>query len=215
VGEDLPLVEDAQARVAVAGHEVAFDAARNLWTCDLELDLGDAYTPFVRLALARFQPSSVFGAHLSAVATAQIAQVTPERTVTLVAASDDPLLLSLAVSGPAHGPAWQTGGVPFPYGSEIEVYVEERLDTLPDPDLGWSRTSAATVTLDHGPPPLGFFLRWSGRVRLPKDHTSGRHRVVLVERERLADDGPPFWASHIRARQQTTTRIVFAENFIV
>lgn len=215
VGEDLPLLEAPQERVSVAGHEVEFDPARNLWTCDLELDLGDAYTPFIRLALARYQPSSVAGAHLSAVATAQIAQVTPERTVTLVAASDDPLWLSVAVSGPAHGPAWQTGGLPFPYGSEVEVYVEERVDEVPDADLGWRRAPSATVTLDGGPPPLGSFVRWSGRVRLPRDHTEGRHRVVVVERERLADDRPPYWASHLHPGRPTIARVVFAETFVV
>ena len=79
VGEDLPLLEDPAQRVSVVGHEVEFDAERDLWICDVELDLGEAYTPFVRLALARYQPSSIAGAHLSAVTTAQIVQVTPER----------------------------------------------------------------------------------------------------------------------------------------
>jgi hypothetical protein len=40
---------------------VEFDAERDLWTCDVELDLCEAYTPFVRLALARYQPSSIAG----------------------------------------------------------------------------------------------------------------------------------------------------------
>ena len=61
VGEDLPLLEDPAQRVSVVGHEVEFDAERGLWTCDVELDLGEAYTPFVRLALARYQPSSIAG----------------------------------------------------------------------------------------------------------------------------------------------------------
>ena len=143
VGEDLPLLEDPAQRVSVVGHEVEFDAARDLWTCDVELDLGEAYTPFVRLALARYQPSSIAGAHLSAVTTAQIVQVTPERTISPTAASDDPLLLSLAVTGPAHGAAWQTGGVPFPYGSDVEVSVEERDDAIADPDIGWRRVRPA------------------------------------------------------------------------
>jgi hypothetical protein len=214
VGEDLPLLEDPAQRVSVVGHEVEFDAARDLWTCDVELDLGEAYTPFVRLALARYQPSSIAGAHLSAVTTAQIVQVTPERTVSLTAASDDPLLLSLAVTGPAHGAAWQTGGVPFPYGSDVEVSVEERDDAIADPDIGWRRVDQPAV-LDHGPPTRGALVRYSGRVRLPDGHVPGRHRVVVVERERLAADPEPFWAPAGAAARPTSTRVVFAETFVI
>ena len=31
---------------------------RKLWYCDLDLDTAEAYYPFIRLALARFQPNS-------------------------------------------------------------------------------------------------------------------------------------------------------------
>jgi hypothetical protein len=213
VGEGLPLREAPTNHVTVVGHDVEFDPARNLWTCDLELDLGDAYTPFVRLALVRYQPSSLTGAHLSSVAVAQIVQVAPERVVTVVAASDEPRSLSLVVTGALHGAAWQAGALPFPYGSEVEVYVEERVDALPDPDLGWQRTAQATVTVDHGPGPAGADVRWSGRIQLPADHVEGRHRVVVVERERLVGDPPSF--RRVQTARSTTTRIVFAEHFVV
>jgi hypothetical protein len=213
VGEGLRLTEFPQDQVTIVGHEVEFDSARDLWTCDLELDLGDAYTPFVRLAIVRYQPASLAGSHVSSVAVAQIAQVTPERVVTLVAASDDPRSLSLVLSGAIHGAAWQAGALPFPYGSEVEVYVEERVDSIPDAELGWRRVSA-TVTTDHGPGPIGGYVRWSGRIRLPQSHLEGRHRVVVIERERLAADPPSFW-KRPRLMSRTTTRVVFAEHFVV
>jgi hypothetical protein len=43
----------------VAGHAVSFDAERQLWFCDIDIDMGDAYYPFIRLALARFHPKSL------------------------------------------------------------------------------------------------------------------------------------------------------------
>ena len=214
VGEGLPLLEFPQDRVSVVGHEVEFDAARDLWACDIELELGDAYTPFVRLGLVRYQPSSIPGAHLSSVSVAQIAQVTPERSVTLIAASDDPRTLSLVLTGAIHGAAWQAGALPFPYGSEVEVYVEERLDAITDAELGWRRVTDATVTTDHGPGPIGGQVRWSGRIRLPDGHKAGRHRVVVVERERLTDDRASFWVQPSTG-WRTTSRIVFAEHFVV
>lgn len=46
--------------VAVAGHAVHFDEKRKLWYCDIELEAeGRNYFPFVRLALARYQPHSI------------------------------------------------------------------------------------------------------------------------------------------------------------
>ena len=41
-----------------------------------------------------------------------------------------------------------------------------------------------------------------------------QHRIVVVERERLATDGPAHFGAAARPTP-TTTRIVFAETFVV
>ena len=104
--------------------------------------------------------------------------------------------------------------MPFPYGSDVEVSVEERDDAIADPDLGWHRVDQPAV-LDHGPPTRGALVRYSGRVRLPEGHVPGRHRVVVVERDRPAADPEPFWAPSGVAVRPTSTRVVFAETFVV
>src|SRR5690606_39692998 len=48
--------DDGATQVVAVGHVVAYDEARQLWYCDIEIDAGPSYFPFVRLALARFQP---------------------------------------------------------------------------------------------------------------------------------------------------------------
>ena len=218
VGENLPLVEAGRMQVTVVGHEVEYDEERDLYLCDLELDLGEAYTPFVRLALVRYQPSSIDGCHISPVAAAQIAQVAPERVVTIAAASDDPRQVSVALSGPGHGPA---NGLTddSTWGADIDVWVEERVDGIDDPDLGWQRTTLAQVVPDTGPQVAGGFIRWSGRVTLPSGHVPGQHRVVVAERERLIVDSrrPSFigFGIDMELGSATTERIVFAESFVV
>lgn len=72
----------APVTVSVAGFEVAFDPVRALWYSDLEFAAPAAYFPFVRLALVRFQPKSVDGAHISSVVRADYAQLLPDRTAT-------------------------------------------------------------------------------------------------------------------------------------
>lgn len=79
---ELPLLELPEEKKFIAvGHQVEYDEERRLWYCDLELDSGQSYFPFIRLALARFQPDSVPGAHLSKVVVANFAQILPERSL--------------------------------------------------------------------------------------------------------------------------------------
>jgi hypothetical protein len=76
-------IGDHQDIFAVAGHDVEFDAARRLWFSDLVVQAGGSYYPFIRLALARFQPSSIEDAHLSRVVLTDFVQLVPDRTLDL------------------------------------------------------------------------------------------------------------------------------------
>ena len=60
-----------QSRVDIAPHDVFYDDERQLWYCDIEVNWGTAYWPFIRLALARYQPVSLDGAHLSNIVLAE------------------------------------------------------------------------------------------------------------------------------------------------
>lgn len=72
-----------EAHYAVAGHEVHHDPARDLLYSDLEIAAGRSYCPFVRLALARFQPEAIAHAHLSRVVQTDAVQLLPDRTLTV------------------------------------------------------------------------------------------------------------------------------------
>ena len=67
------------------GHQVSYDDAhgRRLWYCDIQMDMGEAYFPFVRLALARYQPQSLPNAHLSRVVLADFIQLAPDRAASM------------------------------------------------------------------------------------------------------------------------------------
>ncbi len=59
---DLSLPGRAPGRVAVAGFPVAFDFEGQNWFADLAVDAESlAYTPFIRLALVRYQPFALAG----------------------------------------------------------------------------------------------------------------------------------------------------------
>jgi hypothetical protein len=74
--------------VDVAPHDVFYDATRQLWYCDIEINCGASYFPFVRLALARYQPISSPNAHLSNVVLADIISLAADRWLNVTPAAD-------------------------------------------------------------------------------------------------------------------------------
>ena len=133
--EELP----GNNNIIVVGHEVAFDKERGLWYCDIEIDIdafpsdpqnpsgaSGAYFPFVRLALARYQPNSISlpSVHLSPVVLADFAQLAPDRTATIITTTPDKRTVVLS------GPTYLFDG---PLESRVEVQVEEQLSSgLPE-----------------------------------------------------------------------------------
>ena len=129
--EELPEIND----IIVVGHEVAFDKERGLWYCDIQIDVDasgssdakGAYFPFVRLALARYQPNSISlpSVHLSPVVLADFAQLAPDRTATFVTTAPDKR--NVFVSGPSYLVDEVLGE------SRTEVQLEEQLPSgLPE-----------------------------------------------------------------------------------
>jgi hypothetical protein len=156
--------------VTICAFEVKPDISRQLWYCDIEMDPGTAYFPFVRLALARYQVNSIPGAHLSPVVLADFAQLVPDRTASVVNNPKDPNQVLVTVAG-----------VPGTAGSQrqskIEVEVEEANPAVGG-ELGWTPVpSRAPIAL-----PRVNAQQWTGPVTLPA--ASGKqYRLVIKEYE--------------------------------
>ncbi len=137
----------------VVGHRVHWDADRRLWYCDIELDPGASYMPFVRLALVRYQPNALPGAKISKVVLAEFSQVLPRRAAVLDRQAGN-VTVKLWGSAPHSGP------MKFPVDSEfadvsfiqgthetgrnrVELVLQTR-DPAIDSDLAWS--DAGTVS---------------------------------------------------------------------
>ncbi len=128
--------------VEAVPHVVAYDQARGLWYCDIVIRPGMAYFPFVRLALARYQPHAVRGCELSSVALASFQQLSADRVavVTPVGRQRDPM-----VRIQVYGRLPQTGTA-YPRAGQIDVELQ-RLRPEGNEDIDWRRT-------DPGRPPL-------------------------------------------------------------
>lgn len=133
------------------------------WYADVELSLpatGQSYDPFVSLVVARYQPDSIAGLHLSTVVTADTVPLMPDRRVVVERSGNQ---VRVAVSGVSPTPL-----------NRLEVVLEscpagidaEKLDLVSDDPAvsAWRRVNAVVRAADGTIPPLT--LPQSGRVRL-------------------------------------------------
>jgi hypothetical protein len=193
------ILQETTQLVDVAGHEVGYDQGRQLWYCDIELDNPTAYAPFVRLALARYQPHSIPGVELSHVALADFAQLTPDRSAALTVDLAEPRSARLVVAGLAPD---------GPTRSYITATVQVRRSDVPG-DLGWQSASPADVqvTEDSPAPSQPESVLFAATVRFASRPPPGRFRLVVREFEVLQVDPPP---TAISDKPEFGARLVYA-----
>lgn len=183
VQTSLTIEERPDALVAVAGHEVGYDEERHLFYCDMDIDAGDSYYPFVRLALVRYQPKSIGKAELSRVVLADFAQFAPDRICWVARDAATPSTLRITVSGTGY-----RRNASFNCTGDIEARLERWLGPG-EGDMGWVPVSIAPVTLFNAQA-LKTLSVWEGTIALPVDDPDARFRVVVEEYEAFLGDVP-------------------------
>jgi hypothetical protein len=189
----LPLVDlDGAPTVRVLGYQPEYAPDRKLWFVDVALDPGTAFWPFVRLALVRYQPTSLPGLHLSPVAVCDLAQLTPERLATLTRPDADTVRVVVT------GAVGERGGglQPDPDGrvdpDRLVLARLEQRDPSLDSDLGWITRAVETLPVRGRQGPV---VSWNGTLALPEPLPPGRPgasedwRVTVEEWEYLPADG--------------------------
>ncbi len=184
----------APGRVHVVGYPVAFDEASQLWYSDVTVNTNsETYAPFVRLALARYQPHAIPDAKLSSVVTADFAQLTPSRAATVTVDPYHPRRLRVTVSGVApSGPAPTIQGTqpnnPAKQPTVVSITVQERRPGLTS-DLAWHDAAMGTAVVSDqtsATPSLPKLIRWFGTVEFPQQVEPGRYRLMVREHEYLS-----------------------------
>ena len=175
--------------VSVAGHKVEFDRQRKLWYCDITLDC-PTYSPFVRLALARYQPNAIADAKLSRVVITDFVQLTPDRSALVSADPYRPKELRLSVTGSAPGgpPPDSPGETP---GRPTNVRLRVQHRAAPESgDFGWRDVDAdvARVQVDTTVSDQPGTLLWQGKVIFAEPPPSGSFRLLIEEREYISAD---------------------------
>jgi hypothetical protein len=187
-GANLSLAEVAGSQVLVAGHDVDFDASKKLWYADIKVDIPPAYWPFIRMALARYQPHSITDAHLSRVTLADFTRLSPDRLASVVQTNN-----GFAVDASVVGISYQSVRSLFnPFGDHtpltkagpgrMVVIPETRDPGIPDPDLGWKPLQGPVTLSPHAL--QDGLTRWGpGSMKFGFKIGSKPLRLVFLERE--------------------------------
>lgn len=220
----------SNAPVEIAPHDVSYDDARQLWFADIEIDAGSSYWPFVRLALARYQPCSIGGAHLSEVVLADFMQLAADRSL-VVQPEREGRVRYVTVFGsgytasggsrevrprsefnPLTGQVTEITAVSAT--SVLEVWLEE-LEPALGPDFGWRRVSDG-VRSGEAPahPPIVAGIT-------PERLLRGRQLIASRQFARALSEGltidhlwlrPPLWDGRVTLpAAQAPLRLVVAE----
>ncbi len=160
------LTETDGTRLAV--HPVTFDTASQRWYADVELADRFGYRPFLRLALARYQPDSLRRATRSATVRVEPVRLGLVRQTSATSPTSD--LVDVTVGG--------TDGL----GNRVQVLVQQADPAIADSDLRWSSVGDPVI-LTAAPPDAqtGRPTSWSGSVDVSA--AVGAARLVIEELE--------------------------------
>jgi hypothetical protein len=185
----------------LAVHDVHFDPTRGMWYCDVAINPGttNPYTPFVRLALARYQANAINTAGVadlraSSVVVAEFAQLSPTRSISVVSSATD---VTVTIQGISYRSSGQVGYntdveglaagyIPASAGpGEMVVHAQtlvKGLDPALYPDTAWINQTEQVLP---GTITASGVATWTGKPTLPVRKGSQPMRLVFIEYEHV------------------------------
>jgi hypothetical protein len=220
--------EEAEGLYAsVAGHEVHFDEERKLWYSDIVVDLGQSYYPFIRLALARYQPESIENAHLSRVVLADFIQPAPDRTAAVMRPSSSEIRVMVSGVFGMNKPSVNAGQNPIGQGGQDPIKLTHRVvATLEQRNQGsqdaWLPTADQFMEVELDPvQQYDDRMLWMttfslgtadpGDTLLAAPVTEKDYRVVVKEYEMLPVDQAQQQAGTTAVGPDIGKRVVYAD----
>jgi hypothetical protein len=212
---NLPLA-DGTGTVDAVTFTPQFSAEKQAWYFDIELKTDQSYFPFIRLAIARYQPGSLnTGIALSRVVLADFAQLAADRTASVVASGNN---YAVTVSGPmASNVALGTApsAATLTSGRAMTVMFQEAVNKRGDA-VDWKQVGSQAPLL---PVLSGSSAVFQGNIAYPIAAKPGaRHRILIREYELYGaddQDGVKAGSTILHAGSTTATpyqqRLVYAD----
>ena len=174
VGTELTLDELSNGPfipLTAVGHSVAYDDThgRKLWYCDIQMDSGEAYFPFIRLALARYQPNP---------SPMRICRAWSWRISCSSCLTGRPA--SCSILSKQHRCNWRSMGSPRAVPVRLTMTATLQMQPAGGGDLAWTPVSVIAL-VPHtfaGPDTL-----WTAQFALPAPRGSRPFRLLIEEFE--------------------------------
>lgn len=225
----VPLVDlEGTPEASVLAYRPEYHPDRGLWHVDVALDDGPALWPFVRLAVARYQPDSIAGCALSAVGLTSWVQPLPTRMATVSRPDADHVRVTVtgAVAflrtprrgqddpPPAGGPEPLDADTPTAAAAVFDALLARSrtmrvaLQVLPPgaSDLQWHTVAERRLPAVGVGDETNFRVTWSGQLDLP----AAEDRPVPVELRTPGDQ--PAWRVLVEERELLDADPVDAPN---
>jgi hypothetical protein len=144
----------------------------------------------VRLALARYQPNSLWDMYLSPVVVADFIQTAPNRTLTVTRNAAQPGTYNLALSGPGYTARRDLHNNVIAGSGLVEVSLQRRDPRLEDEALGWVAPPGGPqpVSLTAQVPAADGVVTWNGQIAVPAPDPGERRRLVIREYQLIPSD---------------------------
>jgi hypothetical protein len=217
--------------VRVLGYQPEYDADSGRWFADVAIQDTSALWPFVRLAVARYQPQAIAGCLLSPTALTSWVQPLPGRTLTVT--RPDAAHVQVTLTGTVSWLRYDRQGATELPGDQLSAdspigdaarravmlqqtrTVRATIQSLPGGagDLQWETYTyidLVAVSVEEDAP---YRATWTGALDVPADQVRLRRpgredaswRMLIEERELLNADPTED------GREQTTPRLVYAD----
>jgi len=222
--------DDGAPTVGVVGYQPQYNEERQLWYVDVAIHPGDTIWPFIRLAVARYQPDSLNAFHLSEPVRCDFVQLPPERTASV--SRTDTRHVRVVLSGPIglHDIPESTGiaggrltadAIHQLVAANRKVVARlQRQDRMIPTDLGWE-TVAATELIVRGSGGSPAEAAWVGTLESPEEiplqqpGDLAEWRVTIEEWERLRGDPASLAPDAPTEPRVWEQRLVFAADVLL
>jgi hypothetical protein len=151
---------------------------------DVDIDVGNAYRPFIRLGLARYQSNADPAIRLSGITVVDVVQLEPDRVATVnvpFAINQQTVKATVTLSGPSYD-ANTAGSGP----GRAWLILEKNAN--PDPDgssVDWNEFSRVEMT---GTYQAGTGT-WTATINVPANRPANTVRLVVEQFEKWRTDG--------------------------
>ena len=218
-------------RVLAVGYRPQYNPSRRLWYVDVAFDADAAFWPFVRLSVARFQPHSVDGAHLSLPVRLDFAQLLPTRTASVsrtdertvrVVVGGSVLVRGLAGRKQSEADAGRTAEERFDADRRVVATLQSREHAV-DGDLAWLAIATGVLARRQLDVPRNRFVCEGELVsdrdiplRTPQDRDDAASwRILIEEWEDFPADPAAGHPDAPDAARTTESRLIFADEMFL